>query len=188
MNLFFFLRPTSSSLCMSVFLKMKKRRNFDKMNLQKEDHTMKIGIACDHGAVEYKTEIIAMLVEQGHEVIDCGCDGKESVDYPDYGYKCAKLVQSGEVEKGIVMCGTGIGIGISANKVKGIRCGLCFDTTMARLTREHNDANMLAVGQRTTGIEVVKDIVNTFLTTPFSNGERHIKRIEKLMAIEEMEG
>ncbi|WP_300920197.1 RpiB/LacA/LacB family sugar-phosphate isomerase, partial [uncultured Dubosiella sp.] len=112
---------------------------------------MKIGIACDHGAVEYKTEIIAMLVEQGHEVIDCGCDGKESVDYPDYGYKCAKLVQSGEVEKGIVMCGTGIGIGISANKVKGIRCGLCFDTTMARLTREHNDANMLAVGQRTTG-------------------------------------
>ncbi|HAM30639.1 ribose 5-phosphate isomerase B [Erysipelotrichaceae bacterium 66-17] len=149
---------------------------------------MKIGIACDHGAVEYKTEIIAMLVEQGHEVIDCGCDGKESVDYPDYGYKCAKLVQSGEVEKGIVMCGTGIGIGISANKVKGIRCGLCFDTTMARLTREHNDANMLAVGQRTTGIEVVKDIVNTFLATPFSNGERHIKRIEKLMAIEEMEG
>ena len=148
---------------------------------------MKIAIACDHGAVDYKLDLISMLVEQGHEVIDCGCDGKASVDYPDYAYQCAKLVQQGEVEKGIVMCGTGIGMSICANKVKGIRCGLCFDTTMARLTREHNDANMLAVGQRTTGIEFVKDIVNTFLTTPFSDGERHIKRIEKIAAIEEME-
>lgn len=148
---------------------------------------MKIAIACDHGAVDYKLDLISMLVAQGHEVIDCGCDGKASVDYPDYAYQCAKLVQQGEVEKGIVMCGTGIGMSICANKVKGIRCGLCFDTTMARLTREHNDANMLAVGQRTTGIEVVKDIVNTFLTTPFSDGERHIKRIEKIAAIEEME-
>lgn len=145
---------------------------------------MKIGIACDHGAVEYKQEVIAMLVNEGYEVIDCGCDGTKSVDYPDYGYRCAKLVQQGEVDKGIVMCGTGIGISISANKVKGIRCGLCFNTTMARLTREHNDANMLAVGQRTTGIEVVKDIVNTFLNTPFSEEERHVKRIEKITEIE----
>ena len=97
---------------------------------------------------------------------------------------CADLVANKEVDKGIVMCGTGIGISIAANKVKGIRCALCTDVTMARLTREHNDANMLSVGQRTTGIETVKDIVHTFLNTPFSNGERHIARIQKIAELE----
>ena len=145
---------------------------------------MKIAIACDHGAFDYKETIKEMLIEEGHEVIDCGCTGTDSVDYPDYGSACAKLVASNEVERGIVMCGTGIGISISANKVKGIRCALCTDVTMARLTREHNDANMLSVGQRTTGIETVKDIVHTFLNTPFSNGERHIARIQKIAELE----
>lgn len=145
---------------------------------------MKIAIACDHGAYDYKVEIKKMLEEQGHQVIDCGCDSTASVDYPDYGSAAARMVAAGEVDTGIVMCGTGIGISISANKIKGIRCALCTDTTMARLTREHNDANMLAMGQRTTGIETAKDIVEVFLNTKFSEGERHKNRIRKIAELE----
>lgn len=145
---------------------------------------MKIAMACDHGAFTYKEEIKEMLINEGYEVVDCGCHSEASVDYPDLAEACAKKVAAKEVDFGIVMCGTGIGISIAANKVKGIRCGLCTNTTMARLTREHNNANMLAMGQRTTGIEVAKDIVHTFLTTDFSEGERHIKRIEKISNLE----
>lgn len=145
---------------------------------------MKIAIGNDHGAVEYKDIIKAMLMEEGHEVIDCGTNSTDSCDYPDYAKAVADKVVSGEVEKGIVICGTGIGISIAANKVKGIRCGLCTNTTMARLTREHNDANVLSMGQRIIGIETAKDIVHTFLSTPFSNGERHKRRIEKITEIE----
>ena len=146
---------------------------------------MKIGMACDHGAYTYKEEIKKMLQEEGHEILDCGCYDTKSVDYPDMAKACADLVANGQVEKGIVMCGTGIGISIAANKVKGIRCALCTDVTMARLTREHNDANMLSMGQRTTGIETCKDIVHTFLNTAFSEGERHKARIAKIKAIED---
>lgn len=145
---------------------------------------MKVAMGNDHGAVEYKDAIKAMLEEEGIEVIDCGTNTKDSCDYPDYAKKVADLVVSKEVDKGIVICGTGIGISIAANKVKGIRCGLCTNTTMAKLTREHNDANILAMGQRIIGIELAKDIVHTFLETPFSNGERHIQRIKKITAIE----
>ena len=145
---------------------------------------MKIAMACDHGAFAYKEEIKEMLTNEGYEVVDCGCHSEASVDYPDLAEACANKVANKEVEFGIVMCGTGIGISIAANKVKGIRCGLCTNTTMARLTREHNNANMLAMGQRTTGIEVAKDIVHTFLNTKFSEGERHIKRIEKISYLE----
>ena len=145
---------------------------------------MKIAVGCDHGAYEYKETIRSMLENEGHQVLDCGCFNADAVDYPDIAVKTAGLVVSGEADTGIVMCGTGIGISMAANKVKGIRCGLCTDTTMARLTREHNDANMLAMGARIIGIELAKDIVHTFLQTEFSNGERHIKRIEKLMAEE----
>ncbi|WP_304472910.1 ribose 5-phosphate isomerase B [uncultured Faecalibaculum sp.] len=145
---------------------------------------MKIAIGCDHGAFEYKEEIRNMLESEGHIVTDCGCYSSEAVDYPDIAVKTANMVVSGEADTGIVMCGTGIGISMAANKVKGIRCGLCTDTTMARLTREHNDANMLAMGARIIGIELAKDIVHAYLSTPFSNGERHVKRIEKLMAEE----
>ena len=145
---------------------------------------MKIAIGNDHGAVEYKDIIKAMLTEEGHEVIDCGTNSTDSCDYPDYAKAVADKVVSGEVEKGIVICGTGIGISIAANKVKGIRCGLCTNTTMARLTREHNDANVLSMGQRIIGIETAKDIVHTFLSTPFSNGERHKRRIAKITEIE----
>ncbi|MDO4467739.1 MAG: ribose 5-phosphate isomerase B [Bacillota bacterium] len=147
---------------------------------------MKIAMACDHGAYQYKNELRDMLKNEGHEIIDCGCDGSASVDYPDYAKAAATLVSTGAVDKGIVLCGTGIGISIAANKVKGIRCALCTDVTMAKLTREHNDANMLAMGQRTTGIETCKDIVHAFLETPFSEGERHIKRIEKISEIESL--
>lgn len=145
---------------------------------------MKIVMANDHGAYTYKLEIKKMLEQEGYTVIDCGTNSKESVDYPDFAKACAEKVLSKEADLGIVLCGTGIGISIAANKIKGIRCGLCTNTTMARLTREHNDANILALGQRTTGIETCKDIVHTFIKTPFSNGERHKQRIEKISELE----
>ncbi|MBM6831921.1 ribose 5-phosphate isomerase B [Faecalicoccus acidiformans] len=145
---------------------------------------MKIAMANDHGAYSYKLEIKKMLEQEGYTVIDCGTNSEESVDYPDYAKACAEKVLSKEADLGIVLCGTGIGISIAANKIKGIRCGLCTNTTMARLTREHNDANILALGQRTTGIETCKDIVHTFIKTPFSNGERHKQRIEKISELE----
>ncbi len=155
------------------------------IHIEMEDKMMKIAIGCDHGAYEYKEEIKEMLQSEGHEVIDCGTHNKESVDYPDFAQAVGKNVVDGNVDKGIVICGTGIGISIAANKIKGIRCGLCTDTTMARLTREHNDANVLAMGQRVIGIEVAKDIVHMFLNTEFSNGVRHARRIEKLKEMEE---
>lgn len=141
---------------------------------------MKIAIGNDHGAVDYKNTIKEMLEKEGYEVINCGTDSYESCDYPDYGKVVGEKVVNKEADYGIVICGTGIGISIAANKVHGVRCALCTNTTMAHLTREHNDANVLAMGQRIIGIETAKDIVNTFLTTPFSNGERHIRRIEKI--------
>ena len=146
---------------------------------------MKIAVACDHGAYEYKEMIKEMLLSQGHEVVDFGTDSTASMDYPDTALPCAKAVASGECERGIVMCGTGIGVSITANKVKGIRCALCSDPLSARLTREHNDSNMLAFGQRIIGSEMAKEIVNVWLNTPFSNGERHCQRIRKVMEIEQ---
>lgn len=145
---------------------------------------MKIAIGNDHGAVEYKNSIKVMLEEQGYEVINCGTDTLDSCDYPEYGKAVGELVSSGKVDKGIVICGTGIGISIACNKVKGVRCSLCTNTTMAKLTREHNDSNVLALGQRIIGIELAKDIVNTYLSTPFSEGPRHIQRIEKIKEME----
>ena len=145
---------------------------------------MKIAIGCDHGALDYKNTIRDMLEQQGHEVIDCGTHTEDSCDYPIYGKAVADAVAQGQVEKGIVICGTGIGISIAANKVNGVRCSLCHDVTTARLTREHNDSNVLAMGARVIGIEVAKDIVRTYLETPFSNGDRHIKRLEMISEIE----
>lgn len=141
---------------------------------------MKIAIANDHAAVAMKKEIQNMLENEGFEVLNFGTDTNESVDYPFYGERCAKAVTEGEADFGIVICGTGIGISIAANKVPGIRCGLCHDVTDARLTREHNNANMLSMGARTTGMETAKDIVHAFLETPFSNGTNHVRRIEEL--------
>lgn len=138
-----------------------------------------IGIGCDHGGYNLKLEIIKYLKENNIEFCDLGCDG-ETVDYPDYGIKVAKAVQDGTCEKGIVICGTGIGISITANKVEGIRCALCSDCFSAEATRSHNDANMLAMGERVIGAGLAIKIVDTFLNTPFSNEERHINRIKKI--------
>lgn len=145
---------------------------------------MKIAIAADHGGYEYKQELIPYIEAMGHQVIDFGCGGCASVDYPDYGIPAAEAVAAGEVDRGIVVCGTGIGISISANKVRGIRCALCTDPLMARLTREHNDANMLALGGRIIGIELAKEIVRVFLSTDFLAG-RHQNRIDKIKHYEE---
>ena len=139
---------------------------------------MKIGIGNDHSALELKAEIISFLKEKGHEVVDYGTNSAESCDYPIYGEKVGRAVVSGEVDKGILICGTGIGISIAANKVAGIRAALCTDCFCAQATREHNDANVLALGGRVVGPGLAIKIVETFLDTPFSNDERHIRRIK----------
>lgn len=144
---------------------------------------MKIAIASDHGGYAYKEQLLPFLKELGHEAEDLGCFGPESVDYPDYGIACAKAVAAGTAERGVVICGTGIGISIAANKVPGIRCALCTDPLMARLCREHNDANMLALGGRIIGTELAKEILRAFLSTGFAGG-RHQGRIDKISRYE----
>lgn len=141
---------------------------------------MKISIGCDHNAYIMKQKVIAYLTGLGHEVIDVGCFSSDSCDYPEYGRAVADAVAAGKAEKGIVMCTTGIGISIVANKVHGIRAALCTNTTMAYLTRSHNDANVLALGTGITGENAIFDIIETFLSTPFSNEEKHIRRIAQI--------
>lgn len=139
-----------------------------------------IAIGSDHGGFLLKQEIVAHLKEQGIEVIDFGCDSEQSVDYPVYAKKVANSVLKKEATLGILICGTGIGISIAANKIKGIRCALCHDTFSARATREHNDANILALGGRVVGVGLALCIVNEFLNIPFSNDPRHINRISQI--------
>ena len=139
-----------------------------------------IGIGNDHAAVDLKNEIKAYLEEKGYKVVNYGTDSSESCDYPIYGAKVGHAVASGEVDAGVLICGTGIGISITANKIKGIRAALCSDTFSAHATREHNDANILAMGARVVGEGLALDIVDTFLETEFSNDERHIRRINMI--------
>lgn len=146
---------------------------------------MKIAIACDHAALKLKNDVIEKLGKEGYEVEDFGVYEQKSVDYPDYALPVAEAVASGKADKGILICGTGIGMSIAANKVKGIRCALCSDTFSAHATREHNDANILAFGERVVGEGLAMDIVDTFLKTPFSGDDRHVKRIAKISAIED---
>lgn len=136
-----------------------------------------IGIGCDHGGYELKLEIIKYLESKGLEYKDFGCHSTESVDYPVYGKAVAHAVADGECEKGIIICGTGIGISITANKIPGIRAALCTDCFCAEFTRLHNDANVLALGGRVVGPGLAVKIVDTFLNTPFSEEERHARRI-----------
>lgn len=136
-----------------------------------------IALGCDHGGYELKQAIIRYLEEKHIEYKDFGCTSTESVDYPIYAKKVANAIQSGECEKGILLCGTGIGISIAANKYKGIRAALCCDCFSAEATRLHNDANVLALGGRVTGPGLAVKIADTFLNTPFSGGERHARRI-----------
>lgn len=141
---------------------------------------MKVAIGADHGAFDRKAEVIAHLEAAGHEVKDFGTYSPASCDYPEIGRSVAKAVASGEFDRGIVMCTTGIGISIVANKVKGIRCALCSDCTSARLTRQHNDANMLSIGAGVVGPNLTMDIVDIFMNTEFSNEEKHVRRIGKI--------
>lgn len=140
---------------------------------------MKIGIGSDHGGFELKEHIKEYLKEKGVEYVDYGTNSLESVDYPDYGKKVAEAVVRKEVDRGIVICGTGIGISIAANKVRGIRCALCGDTFSARMSRLHNDANVLALGGRVLGVGLALDIVDAFLHGEFEGG-RHTNRINKI--------
>ncbi len=145
---------------------------------------MKIALGCDHGALDLKNALISHLEAKGYEVKDFGTYTADSCDYPDYAGAAARAVASGECDRGIVMCTTGIGVSITANKVDGIRCALLSDIMTARLTREHNDTNMMAIGAGVVGQMLAFEIVDTWLTTEFSGAERHKKRIEKLMALE----
>ena len=139
-----------------------------------------IALGCDHGGYGLMQEVIKHLEERGLEYKNYGCYSEESVDYPVYAKKVAHAVADGECERGILICGTGIGISITANKVPGIRAALCGDCFSAQATRDHNDANILAMGARVTGPGLALKIVDTFLDTPFSNDERHIRRIKMI--------
>jgi ribose 5-phosphate isomerase B len=144
--------------------------------------TTKLAIASDHAGYALKTELVRELREAGHEVLDLGPDNEDRVDYPDFGFKLAEAVASGAAERGIVICGSGIGISIAANRHPAVRAALCTSGLMARLARQHNDANVLALGSRIIGIEVARDCVAEFLATPFEGG-RHAGRVAKLGTI-----
>ena len=145
---------------------------------------MKISIACDHGALDLKNTVKAHLEKQGHQVQDFGTHTLDSCDYPDFAGAAAKAVACGDCERGIVLCTTGIGVSITANKVKGIRCALLSDVMSARMTREHNDTNMMAIGAGVVGTMLALEIVDTWIGTEFSHQERHQRRIDKLMQYE----
>ena len=145
---------------------------------------MKIAIACDHGALDLKNAVIAHLEKQGHTLVNFGTDTLDSCDYPDFAAPAAKAVAEGRCEKGIVLCTTGIGVSITANKVDGIRCALLSDVMSARMTREHNDTNMMAMGAGVVGQMLALEIVDAWLGTEFSHNERHQRRIDKVMALE----
>lgn len=146
---------------------------------------MRIAIGADHGGFRLKDEIIKVIKELGHEVMDFGCTCGDSVDYPDYALPVCEQVVSGKADRGILICGTGIGMSIAANKIKGIRCALVHDVFSAKATREHNDTNVLAMGERVIGPGLAAEIVRVWLTREFSNEPRHVNRIQKVQALEE---
>ena len=145
---------------------------------------MKLAIGCDHGALTLKNALVNHLVSCGYEVEDFGTYSSDSCDYPDFAAPAAQAVAKGECEKGIVLCTTGIGVSITANKVKGIRCALLSDVMSARMTREHNDTNMMAIGAGVVGTMLALEIVDTWIGTEFSHQDRHQRRIDKVMALE----
>lgn len=145
---------------------------------------MRIAIGADHGGIDLKEEIIKHLKNNKVDVIDCGIYKIESVDYPDYAESVAKQILSCNAELGIAICGTGIGISIAANKIKGIRCALCTDPYMSRMARMHNNANMLALGGRVVACGLAEEIVDVFINTSFESGGRHENRVKKIMKLE----
>ena len=140
---------------------------------------MKISMACDHGGLQLKNDVKAYLIKLGHTVVDFGTDSLDSCDYPDFAKPAACAVASGECERGIVVCTTGIGVSMVANKVKGVRCALCLNPDMAKMTRLHNNANVIALGQKYVDLETAKQIVDNFLNTEFEGG-RHAQRVDKI--------
>lgn len=143
-----------------------------------------IALASDHAGFPLKEALKAALTEDGHRVLDLGTEGTDSVDYPDFGARLARAVESGEAGRGVAVCGTGIGISIALNRFPGVRAALCHNDTAARLARQHNDANVLALGARMIGPEVALDCLRTFLATEFEGG-RHGRRVEKLSRVTE---
>ena len=146
---------------------------------------MKIAIGCDHGGINLKPVLIDYLTSKGYEFKDFGTFSNQSVDYNDYAEAVCESIQKGEADLGILICGTGIGMSIVANKHKGIRCAHCHDVYCAKYTRYHNDANMIAFGEKVIGVGMMEEIVNAFLTCEYEGGERHDRRIAKIKAIEE---
>lgn len=145
---------------------------------------MKIAIGCDHGALDLKNKMVSHLEAKGYEVKDFGTYTNASCDYPEFAAAAAKAVASGECDKGIVLCTTGIGVSISANKVDGVRCALLSDVWSAKMTRLHNDTNVMALGAGVVGENLALEIADTWLSTEFSGEERHQRRIDKVMALE----
>jgi ribose 5-phosphate isomerase B len=145
---------------------------------------MKISIGADHGGYRLKEILVPFIESLGHVVTDVGCSCDQSVDYPDYALPVCEAVANGQADRGILICGTGIGMSIAANKVRGIRCALVHDMFSAQATRDHNDTNVLAMGERVIGPGVAQEIIRIWLETPFSNGERHVGRIGKVKEIE----
>ncbi len=146
---------------------------------------MKIAVAADHAGFPLKATVIDIVEGEGHQAINLGTDSSESVDYPDYAEKVGRAIQSGEAERGVLICGSGVGAAVAANKMKGVRAGLCHDTYSAHQAVEHDDVNVLALGGRVVGVELVKEIVARFLRAEFSGEERHVRRLAKVRALEE---
>ena len=146
---------------------------------------MKIAIGCDHGGINLKPVLIDYLTKKGYEFNDFGCFTNQSVDYNDYAEAVCTSIQKGEYDLGILICGTGIGMSIVANKHQGIRCAHCHDVFSAKMTKLHNNANVLAMGERVIGPGLMLEIVEAFLTTPFSNDQRHVNRVNKILALED---
>lgn len=145
---------------------------------------MKIALASDHAAFALKAQLTSWLTDQGHEVVDLGPDSEASVDYPDYGFKLADFIAAGNAERGVALCGTGLGISIAVNRNPAVRCALVSEPLSARLSRDHNDANVIAMGARLIGLDMAKACLETFLATPFGGANdpqgRHARRVNKL--------
>ena len=145
---------------------------------------MKVAVACDHGGFPLKEIVLETVRMAGHEALDLGTDSSEPVDYPDYAEKVGRAIQSGEVERGILICGSGVGAAIAANKMRGIRAGVCHDTYSAHQSVEHDDANVLALGARIIGPELAVELIHAFLKAYFTGEERHVRRVSKVMDLE----
>lgn len=146
---------------------------------------MKIAVGADHAGYPAKASVIEVIRAEGHEPIDLGTDSTESVDYPDFAEKVGRSIQRGEADRGVIVCGSGVGAAVAATKMKGVRAGLCHDTYSAHQCVEHDDVNVLALGARVIGIEVAKEIVTAFLRAEFSGEARHVRRLAKVQALED---